>query len=246
MICKNCEKSFDGNYCSHCGQKSEIKRIDVRYLINEIPNSIFQLDRGFLFTMKELFVRPGHSIREFLVGKRKPHYKPFAYLVITFTLYALISYLSERSTFIDDLLYGFKGRMSESGEAVDAPILDWISKHQVYVTLFILPFFSLASYLAFVRSGYNYFEHLILNLYINGQQMIIYMLLGFIFYQDNLLTGIPIFIGFLYNFWAYFQFFESKRTSTKIGLMALTYLLFVLGIFLGAYLVGYLLSILAT
>ncbi|MBX2871455.1 MAG: DUF3667 domain-containing protein [Saprospiraceae bacterium] len=245
MKCKNCEKSFEGSYCNHCGQKSEIRRIDAKYLLHEIPNSVFQLDRGFLFTVKELFLRPGHSIRAFLQGKRKPHYKPFAYLIITFTLYALAAYFMARNTYIDDLLFGFKGRMMESGEAVNTPILDWISAHQVYVTLLILPFFSLASYLAFIRSSYNYFEHLVLNLYITGQQMIIYLILGFIFFQDNVLTGVPILIGFFYNFWVYYQFFHHKRPMAKVGLIALTYLTFVIGVLLITVVAGNLAHLLA-
>ncbi|NET36693.1 MAG: DUF3667 domain-containing protein [Cyanothece sp. SIO1E1] len=208
---------------------------------NEIPNSIFQLDRGFLFTVKELFIRPGHSIRAFLQGKRKPHYKPFAYLIITFTLYSLSSYLMERGTYIDDLLFGFKLRMADDGQSTDVPILGWIAKNQIYVTLLILPFFSLASYLAFIRSSYNYFEHLVLNLYLTGQQMIIYLLLGFIFYKDNAFIGVPILVGFLYSFWVYYQFFDRKRPLVKMGLMLLANLIFALGILLlaliGAYLV---------
>lgn len=245
MICKNCEKSVEGNYCSHCGQKSATRRIDATYVRHEIPNSIFQLDRGFLFTVKELFLRPGHSIRAFLHGKRKPHYKPFAYLIITFTLYALSAYLMERSTYIDDLLFGFKGRMIASGETADSPALDWISKNQVYVTLLIIPFFSLASYLAFIRSSYNYFEHLVLNLYITGQQMIIYLVLGFIFFKDNALTGVPVLLGFLYNFWVYYQLFEEKSLRAKVGLVALTYFIFVLGFVIITMVAAYLASILA-
>ncbi len=75
MICQNCGKGFEGNYC---GQKAGGRRIEAKYVRNKIPNSIFQLDRGFLFTLKELFIRPGHSIRDFLAGKRKSHYKPFS------------------------------------------------------------------------------------------------------------------------------------------------------------------------
>lgn len=239
MICKNCGNSFEENYCNHCGQKAGVSRIDAKYVRNEIPNSIFQLDRGFLFTLKELFLRPGHSIRDFLQGKRKLHYKPFAYLIVTFTLYSLSAYLMERGTYIDDLLFGFKIRMADSGQSTDVPILDWISKNQVYVTLLILPVFSLASYLAFIRSSYNYFEHLVLNLYITGQQMVIYLLLVFVFFTDNALAGIPTLVGFLYSLWVYHQFFDRKRTLVKLGLIALAYLIFAFIVLITALLVGY-------
>ena len=212
----------------------------MKYVRNEIPNSIFQLDRGFLFTLKELFIQPGHSIRGFLEGRRKSHYKPFAYLIITFTLYSLAAYFMERGTYIDDLLFGIKVRMADTGQDTDLPIIDWISKNQVYVTLLILPVFSLASYMAFIRSNYNYFEHLVLNLYITGQQMVLYLLLGFIFFKDNILVGVPTLIGLLYSLWVYHQFFDRKRTVVKLGLMALAYLIFIFMVLISALLSGYL------
>ena len=52
MICKNCEQNFNGNYCSNCGQNSNIRKVDYKYLLNEIPNSIFQINRGFLLKYK--------------------------------------------------------------------------------------------------------------------------------------------------------------------------------------------------
>ena len=145
----------------------------------------------------------------------------------------------ERGTYIDDLLFGFKTRMADNGQSTDVPTLDWISKNQVYVTLLILPVFSLASYLAFIRSSYNYFEHLVLNLYITGQQMVIYLFLVFVFFEDNFMAGIPTLIGFLYSLWVYHQFFDNKRTSVKLGLITLAYLIFAFIVLITTLLVGY-------
>ncbi len=47
-----------------------LENVDYKYLIIEILNSIFQLNSGLLFTLKELFTRPGHSIKAFIEGKR--------------------------------------------------------------------------------------------------------------------------------------------------------------------------------
>lgn len=227
MICKNCEQSFEGNYCVNCGQNSNIKRIDLKYLINEIPDSFFQINHGFLFTVKQLTTRPGHSIREFLTGKRKPHYKPFAFFLITSTIYLLLAYLLDINTFVDELLWGFKEGLSESDKSLDLTILNWITKNQTYFILFFLPLFSFASYLAFMKSKYNYFEHLVINLYITGYQMIIYLMLGFVFSEDNILILIPIVIGFIYNFWVFNQLFENKKILNKLLLILLTYIIFI-------------------
>jgi len=228
MICKNCENNFSGNFCNYCGQKSTIERINFKFLINEIPNSIFQLNRGFLFTIKELFIRPGHTIREFLSGKRIRHYKPIAFLLITSTIYVVTAYLMDRNTFYDDMIAGYIDGVNDSNHNHDIKFLDWLSKYQAYIPLLILPIFSTSTYIAFSKSKYNYFEHLVINFYITGQQMVIYWILGFIFFKENILLITPLIIGLIYNFWSFSQLFDNKRTNKKIGLMILSYLIFII------------------
>ncbi len=113
MKCKNCNNELLGKFCSQCGQNSKTERINLNYLLSEIPNSIFQLNHGFFFTI--------------------------------------------------------------------------------------------------------------------NQQMIIYLLLGFLFYQENILMITPLVLGIIYNFWCINQIFEGKKTITKIGLIILSYIIFIIG-----------------
>ncbi|MGZ2369612.1 DUF3667 domain-containing protein [Ancylomarina sp. YFZ004] len=230
MICKNCEYNFSGNFCNNCGQSSNVRKVDFKYLLDEIPNGVFQLNRGILFTLKQLFTRPGHSIREFLEGKRKPYYRPIAFLLIISTLYVLSAFLFDKSTFIDMFLSGWERAMINNNENSGFDILKWISRNQAYITLLFIPVFSLASYVAFLKSKFNYFEHLVLNTYITAQQMIIYFIFSFVFFEDNILLIIPYIIGVIYNFWTFHQFFKDKKTLNKIWLLLLTYIILLLEI----------------
>lgn len=246
MTCKNCGHTLSGKYCSNCGQKSDTQRINYGYLIKEIPNSVFQLNKGFLFTIKELFVRPGHSIRAFIEGKRKPYYKPVAFLIITTTLYVLTAYLMGRNTFLGDIIVGFGEGIQDKNETPDLTVVNWISRNQSYFIILVLPLFSVASYIAFLKSTYNYFEHLVINFYITGQQMIIYLLCSFIFFKENLFLIVPLLIGVIYNFWVFHQVFESKKVHTNLLLVLFAYVIFIglifitgLLIFLGAKVLGY-------
>jgi len=227
MVCKNCGNEVSGNFCSICGQKSSVKKINLKYILNEIPNSILQLNRGFLYTAKELTIRPGHCIRAFLAGKRVRHYQPVAFLLITTSLYILATYLMDRETFFYDMLSGFVEGMQGDSELTENKYLLWIYKFQIYFPLVVLLFFSISTYLAFYRSQYNYFEHLVINLYITGQQMILYFIFTFIFFKDNSLLIVPILIGMAYNSWTFIQLFEHKKLYTKLGLIILVYLIFI-------------------
>ena len=229
MICKNCNHRFKGKFCNNCGQNANVEKIDFKYLLHEIPNSVFQVNRGFLFTIKELFTRPGHSIREFLDGKRRQHYKPLAFVVLASTLYVISTYMIGGNTYLSDVISGITIGMNDDGNELSATnFLNWLANNPTYATLLLLPFFSLASYVAFVKSKRNYVEHLILNFYITGQQMVIYLIFSVVPFKDSYLQAFPLVIGIIFTFWTFNQFFENKKWYTKIFLTGLTYGFFII------------------
>jgi len=63
----------------------------MRNVLKNIYEDLFNLEDGFLFTLKELFWRPGYMIRDYLNGKRKPYFKPFQLLFVLGTLYFILS-----------------------------------------------------------------------------------------------------------------------------------------------------------
>ena len=102
--CKNCGNSVTENFCSNCGQRKSVSTISFRTLKDEFQNNIFQINRGFLFTIKELFARPGHAVKDFIDGKRKPFYKPLSFLVATTTIYIFVFYLLNVDLFLAEIL----------------------------------------------------------------------------------------------------------------------------------------------
>ena len=91
MKCKNCDQNIDTNFCPNCGQSAKVGEINLSYFLQEMTDSLFQINRGFFFTMRELFIRPGESIREYLSGKRNNHFTPIAYVLTLSTIYSTIS-----------------------------------------------------------------------------------------------------------------------------------------------------------
>lgn len=246
MTCKNCGHNFNNIYCGNCGQKSDIRRVNLSYLISEISNNIFQVNHGMFYTIKELFIRPGHSIREFLNGKRKSHLKPLNFVLLVSGIYVFITYFTSQKIFLEDFLSGiiavFNEREDEIKLSRTLKLLTWMSNNFNYSTLLLLPFFSFASYITFLKNKYNYFEHLVLNIYITGQQIIFYLvfsLLFFVFKTENYFTQIvPIIISVLFVFWTFIQFFEKEKTLTKIILTISTYILYFFSIMFFIFFIG--------
>ena len=108
MNCKNCGNPVNNNFCSNCGQRTTVERIKFKSLIEEFQNNTLQINRGFLFTIKELFLKPGDTILNFLSGKRKPYYKPISFLILSVTLYVLVSYLLSVDSVLIELISSFK------------------------------------------------------------------------------------------------------------------------------------------
>jgi hypothetical protein len=53
MNCKNCNTEINSNFCTDCGQPTNLKRIDRKYIIHEIEH-VLHFERGILYTVREL------------------------------------------------------------------------------------------------------------------------------------------------------------------------------------------------
>lgn len=62
-------------------------------MLDEIKYTFLHVNKGFVYTIKELFTRPGQSIKEFIEGKRIKHYKP---LLLVFVLAGINGYLASQ------------------------------------------------------------------------------------------------------------------------------------------------------
>ncbi|MEQ8237719.1 MAG: DUF3667 domain-containing protein [Cyclobacteriaceae bacterium] len=229
MTCKNCGKSIENNYCSHCGQKVNVDRIDLPYFLTEFSESFFQVDKGFFYSIKQLLVNPGISINEYLRGKRKKYFKPIAYVITLSTLYFLTTQFTDQNTWIDDAISGFMNGVKEKKENASIPeVFIWFSENYGYATLLLLPVFSLASYLSFYKFKVNYLEHIVINAYITGTQAIFYSLFTIIriFTDAEIFEITPFFISISYHFLVFWQVFFKGNRLINILRSLMTYVLY--------------------
>ncbi len=171
-------------------------------------------------------------------GKRVKHFKPFAYIFLLSTIYAVLTKVAKKSTFLTEFLIGFnngttdeksKSNLDSVGEAVL-----WMSNHYAYTTLLLLPIISFASYLCFYKTKYNYFQHLILNSVVAGQRTVVYLIiLPFTYFitdkgLNETIETIKVYLGICLTIWTYYQFFQSTKPIKKVLLTILTYITMVI------------------
>ncbi len=241
MNCKNCSQLVDGDYCKHCGQSTSVSRINFSSFLDDLSDSVFQINRGFFYSLKELFIRPGHSIREYLDGKRKQHFKPIGYVLILSTVYFFVARFLESDTFMNDFVTGFASGPNDSEvDGKTLAILKWFTGNYAYTTLILIPVFSLASYFTFLKSRCNYLEHVVLNAYITGQQAIIYSvsaMLIFLFGDTDLLVILTLGTSIGYALFVFMQFFLKHRPVSVVFRFIFTYILYLVLLVLVLFLV---------
>ncbi len=158
--CKNCNTHFEGNYCFNCGQEADEKRFTIKNLPGEFLHGFFHVHGGLIFTIKELFMRPGEMLRGYIHGKRVDYFNPFTYLV-------LIS-----------LLGGFMFTYSGFGENIRDNILatgetiNFTRKHFSYRMLLMVPSYAFMCWILFRSAKYNLAEHLIINTFLISQTIV--------------------------------------------------------------------------
>ncbi|MCC8187203.1 MAG: DUF3667 domain-containing protein [Bacteroides sp.] len=93
--CRNCNSPFDSEFCPHCGQTANIKRLTFANWKQNILDAFLSLDGTLVRTFRMLFVRPASMIKEYIMGQRKDYRNPFTLLIILCTIYGAILFSGE-------------------------------------------------------------------------------------------------------------------------------------------------------
>lgn len=232
-ICKNCGHRFEGKFCNNCGQTTETHRIDFHYLKHEIPHSFFHINAGLLYTSKQLFTRPGHSIREYLEGKRIKHIQPLSFILILAGFYILLCHWFHLNLFTLSNESGSKINVDHNSIKLD----EFMLKNFGWLTLATIPFYTIGTYLCFYGKGYNFVEYLILNTFKAGQRLILQILfLPFIFLiKHSLSISTVVLIIYLIdlglNFWTNVEFFKFMKPVNVILRSIVSHVILILLIF---------------
>ena len=207
--CKNCNEPLNGNYCSNCGQPAELKRIDGRYIINEIGDFLFA-NKGMIYTIKKVLINPGESVRRFIKEDRYRFVKPITFLFITTLVYTLACYL-----FHIDL------KDTYQQPEIELPtlnlIINWIIDYPGYSNIIVGLFIAFWIKLFFRKSDYNIFEIFILLCFITGISSLFTTVIVILQGLTHLsLIHIATFTDIIYCAWAIGQFFNKKKAAGYI------------------------------
>ena len=214
--CANCNAAITRGqgFCANCGQKAPTPRLSMHEIGSEFVHALAHVDRSVLSLIWQLLLRPGVVARDYVSGKRKRYFGPFAFLVVSVAFTSAVIAIS-----------GFQA------VAADAPNgLATYLQHHINLLFFAeVPLLAAACRLAGIKDDFNYAEYLVLTSYIAGLHILFYALVvipvWYVLRSDTALlthlfyASLP--IGPLYLAYGMYQFLPGGRASSAIkGLFA--------------------------
>lgn len=107
--CANCHRDYTGNYCPYCSQKAGLGKVTWASVVKGV-SIVYGMDsRSLLYSLLQLFLRPGYLISDYINGERQVSFPPVKMLLLVAIIYELvIHWAGVREVPLDpggDLLY---------------------------------------------------------------------------------------------------------------------------------------------
>jgi hypothetical protein len=215
---------FENEEFRETENSNTLERINGKYIWSEI-SSILNFDKGIFYTIKELFIRPGKTVREFLIYDRKRIVKPIIFVIFS-SLFFVIS----------QQIFGFK-----TGTAPDnidregvQKAYQWVGKNFGIVNILLGFFIGFWIRLFFLKSKFNIYEIFILVFFTIGIGNLIFTIFGIIESgTDFEINNLAYFAALIYSTWAIGNFFNKKSFWSYFkGLLS-----YIFGTIMGSFLI---------
>lgn len=216
--CLNCGAEVPDKFCSQCGQKSTVKRLSWKNFIEEGLHFLTHIDKHFLETTRQLVVRPGKVMKQYIDGRRKSYTMPMTFLIVWIALYLLIYHISLAITH-------YPGGTTSSFFTFGPESTAILNKYRTLIEAFVLPFTAFLGWLIVARPKLNYIEVVSAYFYITSFlfialcfQILVYLALRQNFRTDRFnLINMVIYV--CWGAWAVYCFF--KQYSIRFLIMRL-------------------------
>ncbi len=88
--CATCGTHYEGNYCPRCGQSAKIGRYSFKNAILLYLDVWGLGNRGMFRSIRDLILRPGYMIRDYLRGMQMAYFPPFKMFFLLLALSLLV------------------------------------------------------------------------------------------------------------------------------------------------------------
>jgi len=187
-------------------QTDEIKRITTSSILSEAWHSLTHVESGLRTTIVALAVAPGKMMKSYLDGDRKPYQKPFSFLLIVTSLFAVMIYFFHKYYLIPAPV-SFQEKLFNKLVILESKYYSWLQ-------IALLPAYALVSYLIFKKAKYNFAEWIVICCYLISFVLILqipfYILDSLLHSNDTIHRIIQLLITELYTIYALNSFLKHR------------------------------------
>lgn len=115
--CAACGTEYQGNYCPRCGQSARIGRFSFKKAMQHFLDVWGMGNRSMFRSLRDLVLRPGYMIRDYLSGMQSAYFPPFK----MFFVFVAISLLVE---------HGASFNVEEKRELTNEPQIEVVQQKQ--------------------------------------------------------------------------------------------------------------------
>jgi Protein of unknown function (DUF3667) len=174
MTCPNCDASFEGTFCAHCGQKAGPVDPSLRDLLHNFVEEVLNIDGKTFQSMRLLLTKPGFLSLEQFKGRRVRYVSPIRlYLLFSVLYFAVAAFaptsilpvtIKSKPTDSPQEFQRLEQQRRELEAAASPALVEWVPR-----AMFVLvPLFAGLVALAVRRSGRNYPQHLYFALHVHA------------------------------------------------------------------------------
>jgi hypothetical protein len=207
LRCLNCDAvcAATARFCAGCGQRTDTARLSLSDVARELMHSFVNVERGPLAFARTLLLRPGGVARDYVQGRRRRHYGPFATLVVIVGVTALLINVAAYPALSQD---GLPSRPTAL-----------LQSHFNLLLLVQLPLLGVLGALVFADARLTLAEHMVLAAYVlSVRAAVIAVIAGSAFLASTPPPGPLSTFAFwvawyVYYGWAASQFYAGRRAA---------------------------------
>lgn len=214
--CINCGNDFVGNFCPICSQKENVGPITWKSVIQGIGEVWGLHNRSLLFSIVQLFLRPGYFIGDYISGKKQVSFPPVKMLALVALLGLFVDYVTGvpiTGVFNND--FDFAG---DKMLLIDNAF-EWMNSHPDLMSLILLSYLIIPNYFIF-RSAPRHTHHTIpQGFFIQVFTAVVFLIIN-MFYDITSLAWTAFVLGNVWLYCAYKQLFGFGFWGTLWRLVA--------------------------
>ncbi|MDB5270615.1 MAG: hypothetical protein JWP58_3655 [Hymenobacter sp.] len=178
--CLNCGHALPppGCFCPQCGQ-APAHRLSTAHVLHEVLHVFTHADKGIFAFIPQVLLRPGQLVADYLAGRRKRHFNPFQFLLLTV---GFVTLLGVKLHYYDTLGEGVVAQMQRHGR-LSAGQLARVEAYFHAIGAFfnvwwlvLLPLQALLTWAVYRRRGLNYAESVLVQVVVGCAFQLILLL----------------------------------------------------------------------